>query len=816
MLLATAPPTRCASEVFVPAGSDDAPGWPGIPARWTSSAKSGVGTSLTAASRVWFTIGYGILNEIYYPDVDTACTRDMGLIVTDGQGFLSEEKRHASHELAFAREGAPSFRLTNTCTQGRYRIEKEIITDPARHAVLQRTRFTPLLGRMDDYHLHVLAAPHLGNRGAGNTAWVGEHKGVPMLFARRHGYALALASSAPWLGRSVGFVGTSDGWKDLTIHQQMEWSYQRAENGNVALCGEVDLRGCGGAFVLSLGFGTTPAEAGHHALASLQGGFDEAQAAYLERWLAWQRSLLALQPPEAGGRDLYRISTAVLGTHEAEDYLGGAIASLSIPWGSSKGDEDLGGYHLVWPRDLVETAGALLAAGAQADARRVLAYLEATQEADGHWAQNMWLDGTPYWKGVQMDETAFPVLLVDLARREGALGADAVARFWPMIRRAAGYLVRSGPVTPQDRWEEDPGYSPFTLAVEIAGLLAAADLAELSGDGTSAAYLRETADCWNASIERWIYVSDTVLARQAGVEGHYVRIAPPETEDGTTPPEARVPIKNRPLESSTAPAAHLVSPDALALVRFGLRAPDDPCVLDTVRVIDAVLRVDTPAGPLWRRYNGDGYGEHEDGSPFDGTGLGRAWPLLTGERAHFELAAGRRDEAVRLLRSLGAFANEGGLLPEQIWDAPDVPERELFFGRPSGSAMPLVWAHAEYIKLLRSLRDGRVFDMPPQTVDRYVRRKVGSKLQPWRFNHKCRTMPATMTLRIETLAPAAIRWSSDGWRTMRDAVTRDTGLGVHLLDLPTGDLPAGRAVVFTFRWLQVDRWEGRDFTVEVQ
>jgi glucoamylase len=679
--------------------------------------------------------------------------------------------------------------------------------------VLQRIRFTPLEGTIDDHHLHVLAAPHLGNRGAGNTAWVGEVKGVPMLLARRHGYALALACSSPWLARSVGFVGSSDGWKDLVLHNRMEWLHPRAENGNVALCGEVDIRGCGGAFVLSVGFGASPAEAGHHALASLQGGFDEALAAYVQEWLSWQESLLDLEPHEAGRRNLYRVSTAVLGTHEARDFPGGAIASLSIPWGFSKGDEELGGYHLVWPRDLVETAGGLLAAGARRDACRVLAYLRATQEADGHWPQNMWLDGTPYWGGVQMDETAFPILLVDLAKRERALGADDVAQFWPMVRRAAGYLVRNGPVTQQDRWEEDPGYSPFTLAVEIAGLLAAADLAELNHERPIATYLRETADCWNSSIERWIYVSDTEFARQAGVEGHYVRVTPDDMESTDAARHARVSVKNRAPECGTMLAAQMVSPDALALVRFGLRAADDVRILNTVKVIDAHLRVDTPAGPVWRRYNGDGYGEHADGSPFDGSGVGRPWPLLTGERAHYELAAGRRDEALRLSRVLGALANEGGLLPEQVWDAPDLPEKQLFFGRPAGSAMPLAWAHAEYIKLQRSLRDGRVFDTPPQTVERYVNGRLGSAIHPWRFNHKCRTLPVGRTLRVEVLAPAVVRWTPDGWRTAHDAATRDVGLGVHLVDLPTEALPAGAAVDFTFRWTEVDRWEGTDFRV---
>ena len=795
--------------------NDEAPGWPGIPARWTSSAKSGVGTSLSPSSRVWFTIGFGILNEIYYPDVDTACTRDVGLIVTDGRGFFSEEKRHARHELACVAEGAPAFLLTNTCLQGRYRIEKEVVADPARHAVLQRVRFTPLQGRLGDYRLHVIAAPHLGNQGAGNTAWLGEHKGLPMLLARRHRYALALACTAPWRARSAGFVGTSDGWRDLMAHGRLQWSYQRAANGNVALTGEVDLAACGGTFVLSLGFGSDPAEAGHHALAGLQAPFDEVLATYVRQWLAWQASLLDLAPQESGDHPIFRTSTAVLCTHEAEDFPGGAIASLSIPWGSSKGDEDLGGYHLVWPRDLVQTAGGLLAAGAGAEARRILIYLRATQEADGHWAQNMWLDGTPYWAGVQMDETGLPVLLVDLARREEALTADDLSRLWPMVRSAAGYLVRNGPDTQQDRWEEDPGYSPSTLAVEIAALLVAADLADLQGEPAVATYLRDTADCWNASVERWVYVSGTTLDLRAGVVGHYVRVEPPEEDDGERSDAPRVPIKNRPPGASTELASAVVSPDALALVRYGLRAAADPRVTDTVTVIDALLRLETPAGPLWYRYNDDGYGEHEDGSPFDGTGLGRPWPLLTGERAHYELAAGHRDEALRLRRTLAACANEGGLLPEQVWDAADLPERQLFFGGPTGSAMPLVWAHAEYLKLLRSLRDGRVFDTPPQPVERYQTRQVGSALQPWRFNHKCRRLPQGKTLRLETLAPAIVHWSADGWRTTRDTPTRDTGLGVHLVDLPTADLPAGDAVVFTFYWPEADRWEGADFGVEV-
>ncbi len=415
-----------------------------------------------------------------------------------------------------------------------------------------------------------------------------------------------------------------------------------------------------------------------------------------------------------------------------------------------------------------------------------------------------------------MDETAFPILLMDLAYREHALRAADLSRLWPMVRRAAGFLVVNGPVTQQDRWEEDPGYSPFTLAVEVAALLAAADLADLNGEPSLAAYLRQTADTWNANIERWTYVTQTDLARSIGVEGYYVRVAPPESADAASPAGGFVPIKNRPPGQSSAPAAQIVSPDALALVRFGLRAADDPRIVNTLKVVDALLKVETPFGPAWHRYNDDGYGEHEDGSPFDGVGVGRAWPLLTGERAHYELAAGRKDAALRLLATLEAFANEGGLLPEQIWDAQDIPDKELYFGRATGSAMPLVWAHAEYIKLRRSLHDARVFDMPPQPVQRYQRARTDSPYAIWRLNHKCRTIPAGRTLRVEVPAAAHIRWSADDWRTGQQIETWDTGLGIHVADLPTSGFSAGASLTFSLDWSADDRAKREDVTISIE
>jgi glucoamylase len=425
----------------------------------------------------------------------------------------------------------------------------------------------------------------------------------------------------------------------------------------------------------------------------------------------------------------------------------------------------------------------------------------------------MWLDGTPYWHGIQMDETALPILLVDLAARKGVIDTTWRDALWPMVQRAAAFLARHGPVSPQDRWEEQPGYSPFTIATEIAALLVAADLADAAENKTAADYLRETADAWNASIERWLYVSGTELADQYGVEGYYVRVAVPDRADAASRRQGFVPIKSRPPEEAVGSAALMVSLDALSFVRFGLRAPDDPRVVNTMKVVDATLKVDTPRGPAWHRYQGDGYGEHADGGPFDGTGVGRAWPLLTCERAHYELAAGRRDVATQLAHTMEALAGESGLLPEQVWDGADIPDRGLFIGHPSGSAMPLVWAHAEYVKLCRSLQDGQVFDRPPQTVQRYLVDKTTSRHIIWRFNNRVRAMPHGRTLRIEALAPAVVHWSVDGWRTVHDAPARDTTLGVHVADLETMHLASGDRVDFTFYWPEADRWEGADFVV---
>jgi glucoamylase len=795
------------TDFTVPRGS------PGIPPRWTSSAKSAVGTAARAESRVWFTVSHGILNEIYASRLDTACVRDFGFIVT-AMNYFSDEKRDTRQTVAMIEDGVPAFRLVNTSIDGRYRISKTIFSDPVREVVLQEIQFEALVGALSDYELHAIVAPHLVNAGADNTGWYGAFKGHEMLFAEGRGTSLAVASSVPWLARSAGYVGVSDGWQTLSRGEGLRPEFQRAESGNVAISGTLDLAAQDGRAVLAIGFGSLPEEAGLRALLSLQQPLKLALEHYCSGWRRWQAGLLPLDEPRYGYElNRYRVSTAVLSTHRDETS-GAIIASLSIPWGFSKSDDDLGGYHLVWPRDLVETAGGLLAAGATASAKAVLDYLVATQEADGHWSQNSWLDGRPYWSGIQIDETGFPILLYDMLLRAGAIEPSDCERYASMIRGAAGYIVRNGPTTQQDRWEEDGGYSAFTIAVEISALLAAADAMKVIGQDSIANYLLETADGWNEQIEDWAYASDTELSRKLGIDGYYMRIGF-SAGDANARSHGLIPIRNRSDGNAALEAGLLISPDALALVRFGLRAADDPRILNTVQAIDAVLRRELPAGSYWYRYNNDGYGEHADGAPFDGAGIGRLWPLLTGERAHYELAAGRPEEAERLLAALEASASTGGLLPEQIWDSEDIPRRELFLGRPSGSAMPLVWAHAEHVKLLRSIRDNAIFDMPPQTLKRYVNDKPAPAPIVWQIASKVECIASGRVLRLEFPDAARIHWSTDNWATVSDRDATATGLGTYICDLPTERLTNDGLIRFTIFWPLQNRWEGTDFEVEI-
>ena len=788
-----------------------APGGPGIPPRWTRSDKDGVGTAYSFQSRVWFTISSGILNEVYYPTIDLPQIRDLQYLITDGETFFHDSRRNLTSTHEYLARHTLGFRIVSTEKQGRYRIIKEIIADPRLPCILIHTRLEAepvLLARL---RLFALLAPHLEVGGWGNDGYVAQTPLGEVLTAHKGNTWLVLGASVPFVRRSCGYVGTTDGWQDLASNFQMDWQFDCALNGNIALTGELDLS-TSKEFVLGLAFGHSLHQAMVRLAQSLGVPFPLHRSRYIAQWSHACESLLPEAEKVTGDNGhLYRNSYCLVLAHEDKTYDGALIASLSIPWGEVASDDDLGGYHLVWTRDMYNSATALLSAGDLATPFRALIYLACSQRSDGGFFQNFWINGKPYWTGIQLDETAFPIMLAwRLHQAKGLQDFDP----WPMVQKAAAYLVLQGPATPMERWEENGGFSPSTLAAHISALICAAILARRRGQTAAAQYLEEYADFLVDHLESWTVTTEGTLV--PGIRRHFIRIHPVDVNDPQPDEDANhgtLLIKNRaPGTPAAFPAKDVVDAGFLELVRYGILKAGDALIEDSLRVIDAVLKVETPFGPSWRRYNHDGYGQREDGGPFVGWGLGHAWPLLTGERGHYELAAGRNP--VPFLRTMEAFATTTALLPEQVWARPDRPEAHMFLGRPTGGAMPLLWAHAEYLKLVRSAGEGQVFDLVPDVANRYRNRPAGKPREIWKHNRQVRSLTAGGTLRIQAAASFRLRWSADEWQHAEDTQATASGFGPEFVDIP---VPLGQRapIRFTFFWPGSGNWEGRDYQVVV-
>ena len=803
-------------------GEQDAFGWPGLPPRWTAGSKDGIGTAYADASKVWFTLWRGILTEIYWPSVDMPQTRDLQFLITDGESFFHEEKRDLVIELESLAPHVLGYRSRNRDPEGRYRIEKEFISDPRFPCVLQHTTIHVSDALAGKLKMFLLFAPHMACGGSGNEAFVVRHTGRDLLVAHRDGSWCAIGSTTPFVKLSCGFVGASDGWSDISEHLDMTWEFDRAVGGNVALTAEIDLStpdaGKSGAekiteFTIGLAFGRSMQSAIATLFQSIGFPFDSCKTLAIADWRSAEKLFLPLGTLASDGGKLYASSTALLLAHEDKTFSGAFIASLSIPWGERKGDEDLGGYHLVWTRDLVNTAMGLLAAGEPDIPLRALIYIAAIQHEDGGFPQNSWVDGTEYWSGVQLDEVAFPILLARrLARENGLRNFDP----YMMVLLAASYLLIHGPATQQERWEESSGYSPSTLAAVIAALICAACFAQEKGDDTTANYLRDYADFLEAHLEAWTVTHSGTLVRN--IPRHYIRILPVDLDDPTAredPESAMLTLKNRePGKQAQYPAKDIIDGGFLELVRYGVRRADDPIIVDSVEVIDRVLRCETPNGPAFHRYNHDGYGQRDDGTGFDGWGRGRAWPLLAGERGHYELAAGRDARAYRL--AMERFATETGLLTEQVWDQEDAPADWLKLGFPTGSAMPLCWAHAEYIRLLRSIRDGIVFDRVPEVAERYIEdRGMRKRIELWKPNRHAPSVRKSETLRIQGAEPFVLHWTLDEWASHSETRSTSTKLGVEYVDIEPGKNIAAENIAFTFFWNDRDQWEGTNYEVKI-
>ncbi len=792
-------------------GKNPAPGGPGIPPRWTRGAKEAVGTAYSTSSRVWYTVADGVITECYYPTIDSPQIRDLQYLVSDGETFFHDERRNMQTTMDCLGSTALGVKVTNADREGRYSIEKQIITDPHLNCLLVHTKFNVAPEWQGRLYLYMLCAPHLQIGGWHNNGEVAEARGRRFLAANRGDIYLAIACLPfPFVKLSCGYVGVNDGWTDLFHHLKMTWEYDAALDGNIALMGEFDLSR-GTEFTLGVGFGHTRHNAASMTAQSLSIPFETTLNSFLDQWHRTAKRLTLVDKIPPHDSSLFARSINLLLAHEDKVYPGAMIASLSIPWGQDKSDDDLGGYHLVWTRDMVNSATALLAVGDTVTPLRALIYLAIAQREDGGFYQNFWIDGDPYWTGVQLDEVSFPIMLAWRLWK-----ADALANFDPFmtVKLACGYLIREGPATAQERWEEAGGYSPSTLASNIAGLICAAEFFEARGDKSTAEFVRTYADFLESHVEKWTVTDKGTLV--PGITRHYIRINPAISCEGARgdedPDHGVLELANqRPGDRYKYPAKEIVDAGFLELVRFGVRKAGDPLIEESLKVVDAVLKVDTPKGPCWKRYNHDRYGQRDNGESFDGWGVGRPWPLLTGERATYELAAGRDIDGYLL--AIENFSTGIGLIPEQIWDQPDIPDKLMYFGGPTGSAIPLMWAHGEYVKLLRSFVDKRIFDLIEPVAKRYRNDNPRPVIEVWKMNRQVRTVPAGGLLRVQASSPFVLHWSSDEWKTMHDTTSTPTAVGVEFADIRVAAQTV--SLTFTFYWPQDSNWEGQNFEVEV-
>ena len=647
----------------------------GLDAHWPTAAKNGFGTSTSLSSKVWFTLAEGGMTEVFYPtlDIPNVQALQFGVILS---GRLETELHNTIH-LEIPNPNSLTFRQVNKAKSGRYTITKTYITDPRRNTVLIHV----VLDSQEAGQVILYYDPSLNNSGMHDTAWT-------------EGDAL-VAVDGDKASALISGCGLTRPQNSRAGHAE---PFPRA-TGNVIQTGILKQTRC----TVALGFGQTPSQAARAARLSLARGFEATRREYEA---GWQRYVATL-PRIAKHQRQFNMAAMVLKGLEDKTFPGASIASPSVPWGGgpNANEPTVSGYHGVWARDLYHVATAFDAMGDRATAVRLLDYLfRVQQKRDGSFPQNSWVDGRPIGGGLQMDQVALPLVLAyQLERRD--------RQSWVKhIKPAADFIVRRGPRTDQDRWEEKPGYSPATIAAQIAGLVCAADIARSNSDNASAKTYLDTADSWARNVEKW-----TVTGTGHTSRGYYLRISDDEDpNDG-----AKMEINS---SSLVVDERKILDAGFLELVRLGVKDPRDTLIVESLALIDQMISVETPVGKAWYRYNHDAYGETPEGGKYDGrNGVGRLWTLLTGERGEYEVALGDIASARKRLDTMAGFANDGFMIPEQVWDLKKTPNDAFRFGAGTGSATPLAWSMAQFIRLAMNIESGRNLETPKVVWERYVK-----------------------------------------------------------------------------------------------
>jgi len=675
-------------------------GAPGMQGSWASARKVQVGTynedGQSAKSPLWFTLAEGTLTEIYYPTIDQGQMKDSQFLITDGKSFFHQEK-DLQHKVEVL---SPSLvRISNQDSEGHFKISHTFFTLKDSSTLIDEVEVQTTV---NDIHFYLLTNPQLNNTAANDKALVTNDG---FLFNENQ-IQLQVSTTAGFRKKSVGFVGSSDGYQDLVGDYQMNNSFKTATNGNVASTGEIEIPQVAGTyhFYIIYNFGDSSNNAKKLA------DYTQAKNDYVSSWNNYLNNLKVPKNLTGAQLLLYLRSLYTLKCHEDKLNPGAFIASLSVPWGESQKEnpgEQVGGYHLIWPRDLFNVAVALLNSGDYPAALRALRFLKKIQfkEGSGHWnlnpriipkagawSQNTWVTGQPYWQGLQIDQTAFPIhLFYHILLKTPVEDRPALlAEFHPMLSSALNFIATYGPWTHQERWEENFGISPSSFSAAASALIIGSKIYPNTTYGQN---LLNIANQWlytpNDNIDTWTFTKNGPYG-----DGHYyLRMAGGSSYDANWNPNdnSSIHIAN---SSMKIPQNKVLDQGFLQLVLLGLRPGNSPEVKASKAILDGQISYATPKGRGWYRYSFDAYGEE---------GKGRLWPLLSGEHARYAIERfSAKDmswddvshETTGIVNSFMGFANNGLMIPEQVFENS---------GEGTGSATPLAWSHAEYIKLLWSV-----------------------------------------------------------------------------------------------------------------
>jgi glucoamylase len=757
-----AAPALASPRAATPSGQ--APGGPGATSYLDTARKDCFGTARNTTSKVWFTVAGGVLSDVFSPTIENTNVSTVQYVVTDGRTFTDLQQRDMTYSVSSPDASGMVCQVTSTDRAHRFRLVSDYITDPARDSVVIHTTLMPMDGdassiqNLKVYVRYDATIDNTGGGGAANggpndatidpatTALVSSDTTAPTgpFSAQVVG---ALLANHPFLAESSGFVGSADdGLNQLDAHHRLVDDYRSATDGNVVQTARVDMTP-GRPFTLALGFAPDAPGAIAAARGSALQPFARTLGQYTAGWRTYDAALR--RPPrrlagltnaqDDAMQSTYWVSANVIKAAEDKTNIGAFVASPTDPWGQSVPAATTHAgwtYREVFARDSYETFTGLLADGDTDSARDMTLFLfDRVQQPDGSFPRDSELDGTvaPDTFGLsEIDEVAYPLLMA----WEAGLAGN-VSFYQDHIRPAADYIVDHGPSTGAERWEEHPGFSPATIASEIAGLVAAAKLATAAGDTARADLYLTTADDYQRNVKRW-----TVTTTGPDGPRYFIR----ESVDGDPNTAQSYDLGNGSL--SHVDQRSIIDAGFLELTRMGELSARDPDVQASLHVVDSVLESQTASGPGWHRYGikaagaTDGYGDcyvpdpttcSPTGEPWftHAVGSGHLWPLLTGERAEQDLQSGDRTAATGLAVDFQRMTWGLGYVPEQVWEDPDTPASPFgadpttasigfINGKAAGSAAPLIWGQAQYLRLVLDLQAGTLIDQPQITRARYL------------------------------------------------------------------------------------------------